>query len=163
MLASGLVALAFSGCAADRPPQPFQAHLTVWNRNSVSPDQPDFYEILGLYAHGSPDFPVGATSLIDTPLAIDATIAFEFTSENYVSAVRRRNTGENIALTTGTGLTIDSSCYVLEVFDDAFRLLENGDVALPALAAAGFDATCTVNPVDGGADGGAGGDPTPGD
>jgi hypothetical protein len=164
-----LVAMLCTACA-DSTPTPsrlFSGYLTVWNRNSVSPEQPTFFEILELHVHYTADFS-GGTSLLEQPLAIDATIAVDFTSEQYVTVVRRRNTGQNIALTTGSHLVIDSSCYVLEVFDEAFRFNENGDVALPALVAAGKTANCSTNTNDGGSgDGGdgdgGGGDPAPGD
>ena len=160
-----LLLVASIGCADGATvPLPFVGYLTVWNRNSVSPDNPSFYEILELYVHttGSSQ---GAPSLLEQPLAIDATLAVPFVSEQYVPVVRRRNTGQTIALTTGKGLDIDSSCYVLEVFDETFRLQQNSEVALPALVAAGQAADCGVNTNDGGSADGAdgGGDPAPGD
>ena len=162
-----VIAVMFAGaaCAGDGPvpPAPFEGFLTVWNRNSVSPEQPAFYEILELYVHDSSSHQGAAELLGGQPLAIDGRLAVGFNSGQYVTTVRRRNIGQDLALTTGRGIDIDSSCFVLEVFDETFRLKVNGDVALPALAAAGQVASCSVSRSEGGPDDGGGGDPAPGD
>jgi hypothetical protein len=155
-----LLAALLSGACADaiEPPPPPLGFLTLWNRNSVSPDSPTFYEILELHVHDEASFSAARhASRLNAPLAIDATIAVRFRSGQYVTVVRRRNVGQNLALTTSEGLEIDSSCYVLEVFDETFRFLENEEVAAEALAAAGFRATCELLDTAGDGDS-AGGD-----
>jgi len=123
--------LLLAGCAAGEPSHPTQRHwLTVWNRCSVSPEQPNFYELLEVRAHDDESY-LEADNLLDEPLAVGARTALRILSGQFVTVIRRRNTGESIALTTARALPLPDNCGVLEVFDDGFRFVRDLDSCIP--------------------------------
>jgi hypothetical protein len=148
-----LLGLASAACAGEAPSPVQDYPLTVWNRCSVSPEEPNFYELLHLYAHETTSF-LGSPDLLMAPLAVDARIVVVVTSTDYVTVVRRRNTGEEMALTTSSPLNLSSPCFVLQVFDESFRLSEDLDACVP------MD---DGEPAADGAHDSGGGDPPPGD
>jgi hypothetical protein len=95
---------------------PVDVTLTVWNRSQ--------FELLELRVHDGTDYDL-VSSLLSTPLAIEAQADVPFTSLQRVTVFRRKvGVGDVIALTTSIGLPIFEEGYKLIVFDDSFRLLE---------------------------------------
>jgi hypothetical protein len=128
-----MVVLVASACGAESakvPAEPFVANLTLWNRSSESPEQPNFLELLEVRVHDGQTF-LGSPNLLDEPLAIDARVVIVIKSGQYLTVIRRKNTGQNIAITTGEPLQLSSHCHVLEVFDDGFRLTEDVEQCNP--------------------------------
>ncbi len=89
--------------------------LVVWNRSS--------YQLLDLRLHDGPSYN-GAANLLTTPLVCEQQVTVTATTGQYVTVIRRKNLGENIALTTAEGLPIYGAGYVLIVFDESFRLVD---------------------------------------
>ncbi len=127
--ASGLaLALALcagaAACAEGAPQPPLTRQVTVWNRCTTNPDEPNFYALQELYTHTTPSWS-GETDLLDNDLEVGAETVVSIRDGSYVTVVRRRNLGQRIALTTSTPLNLGQSCNLLEVFDDGFRLTQD--------------------------------------
>ncbi|OGQ91066.1 MAG: hypothetical protein A2289_05220 [Deltaproteobacteria bacterium RIFOXYA12_FULL_58_15] len=125
-----LIAMVSTTCSDEQlPTLPLNPQLTVWNRCSKSPDNPNFYELLHLYCHAGEAY-ANLADLLSQPLAVGDETVIEFNQGNFITVVRRRNTGQQIALTTRSGLAVPDDCYTLEVFDDAFRLVRRDNCML---------------------------------
>lgn len=110
-----------SACGAESQPPgrtPVDVTLTVWNLSH--------YPIKGLYVHRGESY-LGAANQLSEPLLEQAKVGVPLTTGQYVTAVRDKNLGEEIALTTGAGLMVYNSDCTLIVLNENFQLLGNPD------------------------------------
>jgi len=134
-----LFAALTTGCASNEAESKHEPQapvlLTVWNSTEC--------DIEDLRVHDGPTY-AGASNLLTDPLPDDGRIDVQLKSGQRVTAMRRNVEGGHlIAFTTANGLAVDADGYMLQVFQESFRLL-------PPSANDGF----VAHP-----DGGPGGDP----
>jgi len=71
--------------------------------------------------------PVRYNRIPGIPLAVDAELEFELDRQRYLTVVREKTRGgPQIALSTEAPLPVYRGLYSLEIFDDAFRLHDEG-------------------------------------
>ncbi len=113
--------LGVSACGAESSPpgrEPVDVTLTVWNLSH--------YPIKELYVHRGESYQ-GTANRLSEPLLEQAKVGVPLTTGQYVTAVRDKNLGEKIALTTGAGLMLYNSDCTLIVLNENFQLLGNPD------------------------------------
>mgnify|MGYP001606593133 CR=1 FL=1 len=120
------VALALAACRDDGGERPFSGALTVWNRGQ--------FEVLHLYVHTDSDYRDDVDLLATSgPLAVETSLSIaDFKSGTKVTFVRKKiDVGDEIAVTTNSGVEIDRIGYTLVLFDESFRLLEPDNIDNP--------------------------------
>jgi hypothetical protein len=113
-----ILALLVASCAddslspMDRRPQP----LTVWNSTQRPLEE--------VRVHDDTEYLEAANELL-APLEDDDRTVVDIISSQHVTVIRRNvDGGQRIAFTTATGLYVPTPGYVLQVFQESFRLHE---------------------------------------
>jgi hypothetical protein len=148
----GLAAACGSDNAKSPPVQPQRVSLTIWNSSQRPLEE--------VRVHSGTEY-LSATNLLTAPLPDDDRTLVDIFSGQHVTVIRRNvDGGQRIAFTTAQGLYLPTSGYVLQVFQESFRLHEP-DLA-DGLPPDGGDAHTDGGPNDGGGPT-DGGDTTHGD
>jgi len=116
--ALALGAAACSSAYFPSGPKARNVMLEVWNLGT--------HNMKALYVTPDPSY-ADAKNLLDAPLAPQQTVVVPFFTGKYVTVVRERNNGQDLALTTQSGLMIYNNRCTLIAFNDSFQLQGDPD------------------------------------